>query len=158
VGNGTCLAIKNIGTSLLFQPNFILCNVLHVPKITKNLLSVQKFTLDNNAFVEFHPSCFFVKDHISGKILHKGPSKNGLISGPPLHQMHHLVFFPVNVLPLMIGTRVSIILLIKYFIKLCLSFTYLPHLIKSYHFAPYVAVAKVTSFLFPCLITHHMFP
>jgi hypothetical protein len=40
VGNGTRLAIKNIGTSILSPPNFILCNVLHVPKITKNLVSV----------------------------------------------------------------------------------------------------------------------
>jgi hypothetical protein len=82
VGNGTRLAIKNIGTSLLSQPNFILRNFLHVPKITKKekrkLLSTQKFTLDNNAFMEFHPSCFFVKDRISRKILHKGSSKNGL--------------------------------------------------------------------------------
>jgi hypothetical protein len=83
VGNGTRLAIKNIGTSILSPPNFILRNVLHVPKITKNLLSVQKFTLDNNAFMEFHPSCFFVKDRISGKILHKGPSKNGLYQWSP---------------------------------------------------------------------------
>jgi hypothetical protein len=40
VGNGTHLAIKNIGTFILFQPNFILHNGLHVTKITKNLLSI----------------------------------------------------------------------------------------------------------------------
>jgi hypothetical protein len=28
--------------------------------------------------VKFHPSCFFVKDRISGKILHQGPSRHGL--------------------------------------------------------------------------------
>jgi hypothetical protein len=69
VGNGTRLAIKNIGISKL-SPLFTLCHVLHVPKITKNLIYVQKFTADNNIFIEFHPSCFFVKDHMSGKILH----------------------------------------------------------------------------------------
>jgi hypothetical protein len=42
VGNGTCLAIKNIGTSLLSQPNFILRNVLHVPKITKKIVICAK--------------------------------------------------------------------------------------------------------------------
>jgi hypothetical protein len=49
-----------------------------VPQITKNLLSIQNFTSDNNVYVEFHPSCFFVKDRISGKILHQGPSRYGL--------------------------------------------------------------------------------
>jgi hypothetical protein len=33
--------------------------------------------------MEFHPSCFFVKDRISGKILHKCPSKNGLYQWSP---------------------------------------------------------------------------
>jgi hypothetical protein len=97
VGNGTRLAIKYIGTSLLSQPNFILRNVLHVPKITKNLLSVQKFTLDNNAFMEFYPSCFFVKDCIFGKILHKGSCKNGLYQWPPSTLAAPPRFFPVNI-------------------------------------------------------------
>jgi hypothetical protein len=83
VGNGTRLAIKNTGTSILPPSNFILRHVLHVPKITKNLLSVQKFTSDNNAFMEFHPSCFFVKDQTSGRILHKGSSKHGLYHWSP---------------------------------------------------------------------------
>jgi hypothetical protein len=68
---------KNTGISKLF-PNFILRYVLHVPQITKNLLSIQKFTSDNNVYVEFHPSCFFVKDCISGEILHQGLSRHGL--------------------------------------------------------------------------------
>jgi hypothetical protein len=77
VGNGTRLAIQNTGISNL-SPQFILCHVLHVPKITKNLLSVQKFTTDNNVSMEFHPSCFFVKDRMSRKILHRSSSRNGL--------------------------------------------------------------------------------
>jgi hypothetical protein len=71
------LAIKNIGISKL-SPLFTLHHVLHVPKITKNLLSVQKFTADNNVSMEFHPSYFFVKEHMSGKILHQDTSRNGL--------------------------------------------------------------------------------
>jgi hypothetical protein len=51
---------------------------LHVPKITKNLLYVQKFTADNNVSMKFHPSYFFVEDRMFGKILHQGPSRNGL--------------------------------------------------------------------------------
>jgi hypothetical protein len=77
VGDGTRFAIKNTGISKL-SPNFILRFILHVPQITKNLLSIQKFTSDNNVYVEFHPSCFFVKDPTLGKILHRGLSRHGL--------------------------------------------------------------------------------
>jgi hypothetical protein len=58
VGNGSRLAIKNTNISKLF-PNFILHNILHVPKITENLLSVQNYTSDNNVYMEFHSYCFF---------------------------------------------------------------------------------------------------
>jgi len=36
--------------------------ILHVPKATKNLLSVHRLARDNNAFLEFHPSYFSIKD------------------------------------------------------------------------------------------------
>jgi len=58
VGSGTRFSIKNTGISKL-SPNFILHYVLRVPQITKNLLSFQKFSYDNNVYVEFHPSFFF---------------------------------------------------------------------------------------------------
>jgi hypothetical protein len=77
VGNGIRLAIKNTGIFKL-SPNFILRYVLHVPQITKNLLYIQKFTSDNDVFVEFHPSCFFVNDRTSGKTLHHGLSRHSL--------------------------------------------------------------------------------
>jgi hypothetical protein len=41
---------------------FTLSNVLHVPHITKPLLSVQKIYRDNNIYFEFHASVFYVKD------------------------------------------------------------------------------------------------
>jgi hypothetical protein len=41
---------------------FTLSNVLHVPHITKPLLSVQKIYRDNNIDFEFHASVFYVKD------------------------------------------------------------------------------------------------
>ena len=37
-------------------------NVLHAPKIIKNLISVRKFTIDNSVIVEFDPFGFSVKD------------------------------------------------------------------------------------------------
>jgi hypothetical protein len=41
---------------------FTLSNVLHVPHITKPLLSVQKFYRDNNVYFEFHAYVFYVND------------------------------------------------------------------------------------------------
>lgn len=55
VGNGTGLEILHIGDSVLkshSQPShaFLLKSLLHVPKITKNLISVSQFARDNRVF------------------------------------------------------------------------------------------------------------
>jgi hypothetical protein len=42
VGNGTHLAIKNIGASKLSPSNFILRNIWHVPQITKKFIICSK--------------------------------------------------------------------------------------------------------------------
>ena len=42
---------------LFFKP-LIMRNILHVPHITRNFLSVQQFAHDNNVIFEFHPSSF----------------------------------------------------------------------------------------------------
>ena len=57
MGNGTGLPIRATGASLLCSPisSFVLKNLLHVPNITKNLLSVSQFTADNKILLEFHP-------------------------------------------------------------------------------------------------------
>jgi hypothetical protein len=79
IGNGKGLSIKHIGTTRLSTPisNFDLLDILHVPQISKNLIYVQKFTKDTNAFFEFHPSYFLLKDRHTGKLLHE-PNKHGL--------------------------------------------------------------------------------
>lgn len=53
-------------------------NILHVPTITKNLLSIHKFAVDNNVFVEFHPYFCLVKDIQMQQTLMKGEHKDGL--------------------------------------------------------------------------------
>ena len=60
VGNGAGLAITHIGSSSLpsSSKSFTLQNVLHVPHITKILISVSQFTKDNDCFLEFHPNFF----------------------------------------------------------------------------------------------------
>ncbi|KAF5481417.1 hypothetical protein F2P56_002068, partial [Juglans regia] len=76
VGDGIALPIQNIGDSNLFSASssFKLRNLLHVPLITKNLVSVCKFCTDNRCFFEFHASHFSVKDTC--------PNHNGLYVFP----------------------------------------------------------------------------
>jgi histone deacetylase 1/2 len=47
-------------------------DLLHVPNISKNLLSVSKFAKDNNVYFEFHPRYCYVKSQDSKHILLEG--------------------------------------------------------------------------------------
>lgn len=77
LGNGQGLAIQSIGSSKLVSnsnPSFPLAlnNLLHVPHITKNLLSVSQFAKDNNVYFEFHPSSCFVKSQVTNQVVLEG--------------------------------------------------------------------------------------
>jgi len=80
VGDGKGLPISHLGHTKIYTPHhsFTLSNVLHVPAITKPLLSVQKFYLYNNVYFEFHPRVFYVKDFNTHEVLLSGQSKDGL--------------------------------------------------------------------------------
>ncbi|KAK1577018.1 hypothetical protein Q3G72_018477 [Acer saccharum] len=83
VGSGDQLEIANIGHATVVShtcpaKSLKLRNVLHVPHIAKNLLSISKFTQDNNAIVEFCGDCCLIKDKDSKRILLKGLLKDGL--------------------------------------------------------------------------------
>jgi histone deacetylase 1/2 len=80
VGDGEGLPISHLGHTKIYTPHrsFTLSNVFHVPAITKPLLSVQKFYLDNNVYFEFHPCVFYVMDLNTYEILLSGQSKDGL--------------------------------------------------------------------------------
>jgi len=58
VGDGKGLLISHIDHTKIYTPHnyFTFSNVLHVPTITKCLLFVQKFYLDNNVYFE-SPFC-----------------------------------------------------------------------------------------------------
>jgi hypothetical protein len=62
--DGTGMHISHIGQTVLSTPHnsFSLKDILYVPNTTKSLLSVHQFTLDNHAFIEFHPFYFLIKD------------------------------------------------------------------------------------------------
>ncbi|XP_042982037.1 uncharacterized protein LOC122311522 isoform X1 [Carya illinoinensis] len=84
VGDGTALPISNIGDSVFKTSScsFSLKQLLHVPDITKNLVSVRQFCHDNLVFFEFHNSCFIVKDSKTGTPLLRGPVRDGLYTFP----------------------------------------------------------------------------
>lgn len=67
VGDGTGLKIHHIWSSFQSQVNLETLSVnqlLHVPSITKNLLSISKFAVDNGVFFEFFSKHCYVKDKV----------------------------------------------------------------------------------------------
>lgn len=82
VGNGTKLSIDHIGSNVVAcdygNKLLRLHNMLHVPQIKRNLISIARLTTDNDVFLEFH-SCFcLVKDKVSKKVMLRGTLKDGL--------------------------------------------------------------------------------
>lgn len=59
MGNGTGLVVNSIGSAFVTSPydhnvTLTLNTILHVPYITKNLVSVSQFSNDNHVYFEFH--------------------------------------------------------------------------------------------------------
>lgn len=82
IRNGQGLPIHHTGNSLFSHPSksLALNNILHVPSITKNLFSIQRFSQDNDTFFEFHPYHFLIKYRASVTFLLSGWSDDGLYS------------------------------------------------------------------------------
>lgn len=80
VGNGSGLPIHHSGKGILPTPSFPfhLNNVLHVPSISSNLLSVQQLAKDNNCTITFDDCSFVVQDKLTNQILHRGLNNQGL--------------------------------------------------------------------------------
>ena len=74
IGDGTGLPITHIGSiSLLTSShNFSLQNVLCVPTMKKNIISISQFCTSSNTLIEFLPSYFQVKDLRMGAIILQG--------------------------------------------------------------------------------------
>jgi hypothetical protein len=92
--------IPHIGTSIVPTPtrNLTLTNVLHVPTAHKNLISVHRFTLGNDTFIEFHPFFFLIKDRQTKKVLLHKPCKGGLYPLPPsTSRFCNLVFNAIKI-------------------------------------------------------------
>jgi Reverse transcriptase (RNA-dependent DNA polymerase)/gag-polypeptide of LTR copia-type len=96
IGNGAGLEIQNIGSSSIsLSSTFVLLkDILHVPKFTKNLLSLSRLILDNpHLLIEFSSSLCIIKDLRTSAILLKVPCHRGLflLSLPPTSPVLALV-------------------------------------------------------------------
>jgi histone deacetylase 1/2 len=78
--SGSGMRIDHIGHSSLHSPirKIHLKHILHVPSATKNLLSVNRLVRDNDAFLEFHPTHFSLKDQETRRTLLEGRCEHGL--------------------------------------------------------------------------------
>ena len=80
------MIIEHFGSGVIetYKNDVLVLNeMLHVPAITKNLISVSRLTSDNNVIVEFSSSDCFVKDKVTRrKVLH-GTLKEGLYQFEP---------------------------------------------------------------------------
>lgn len=82
--SGAGMNISRIGYSTVPTHNrdLKLNNILYVPQVTKNLVSVHKLATDNSAFLEFHPNFFVIKDQATKRPLLKGRCHKGLYPLP----------------------------------------------------------------------------
>ncbi|KAH0767910.1 hypothetical protein KY285_003781 [Solanum tuberosum] len=76
IGNGSKLAITHVGN--ISRSGLKLKEVLVVPKINKNLLSVSKLAKDNCCTLEFDETNFVVKEKKTRTLLANGTKRNGL--------------------------------------------------------------------------------
>ncbi|KAM2607610.1 hypothetical protein TB2_036145 [Malus domestica] len=78
IGDGKGLPILHSGSSTLSTSshNFDLKHVLHVPALKQDLLSANKFILDNSCSIHLYPFHFTVKDLSTEKTLFNGPVKD----------------------------------------------------------------------------------
>ncbi|KAK4276114.1 hypothetical protein QN277_019103 [Acacia crassicarpa] len=91
VGDGFDLSVNcsgNSSVSVSPTASLHLSDVLHVPSMSKNLLSIYRLCLDNNILISFFSNVYVIKDLRTHKELFRGYTKTGLY---PLRQiLHHL--------------------------------------------------------------------
>jgi hypothetical protein len=108
VGNGGGLQIANTGSSLISTPIslFYLHKVLHCPKASANLLSIQQFCRDNHCYFILTSTHFTIKDMQTRRSFCKGQvkqvciqstssSSNPINSSPKLSSCRLQPFSPI---------------------------------------------------------------
>jgi hypothetical protein len=86
--SGSGMKIDQVGNLVIHTPScdIYLNNVLYVPEASKNLVSIHRFTYDNQVFLELHLWYFLIKDRTSRKVLHQGKVEKGLYPLKPLEK------------------------------------------------------------------------
>ena len=84
IGDGSTIPVSCTGDSYIpySSNNFLLRNILVVPSLITNLISVRQFTIDNQVIVAFDPFGLSVKDLKTGEVLARYNSTGDLY---PLH-------------------------------------------------------------------------
>ena len=84
IGDGTSLSIANIGSFTLtsLPTPLLFTNVLHVPAMSKNVISVSTIYADNLINVLFFYSFFQVDDRHMGVTLVHGQCRDGVYYWP----------------------------------------------------------------------------
>ncbi|KAE8674326.1 hypothetical protein F3Y22_tig00111758pilonHSYRG00069 [Hibiscus syriacus] len=99
ISDGSRLPISHTGSISLTTPShsFSISNVLCVPTMKHNLISISQFCKSNNTSIEFLPSSFHVKDLRTGAILLQGRTKDGVYEWSlSTTQSHLIAFFSVK--------------------------------------------------------------
>ncbi|KAL4290064.1 hypothetical protein GQ457_14G022270 [Hibiscus cannabinus] len=96
LGDGSALNIEQIGRTFIDSSTRTLCldQLLYVPSISKNLMSVAKFAKDNDVFFEFHKTTCYIKDASTRIVLLEGQLDEGLYNFQPTRtettmKVHH---------------------------------------------------------------------
>lgn len=92
--NGQGLSILSVGSTSFsspLNPHLSLNNLLHVPAITKNLVSISKFARDNSIYFEFHPNSCFVKSQADHQVLLEGTVGPNGLHHLKWHLLHQVV-------------------------------------------------------------------
>ena len=84
IGDGSTIPVSCTGDSYIpySSDNFLLRNILVVPSLITNLISVRQFTIDNQVIVAFDPFGLSVKNLATGEVLARYNSTGDLY---PLH-------------------------------------------------------------------------
>ena len=124
VGNGQNLPINHIGNTSLSTKyhNFLLKDVLHVPRLAMNLLSIHKFCLHNNCSCVFYANKLTIQDVPTRRILYKGLSKNGV------YPIYPKLFNSISPHSVLLPLHNSITLLHSYTTPLLHLFMYKNHI------------------------------
>jgi len=138
-------SISHTGSAVYTDPHshtmFKLHNMLHVPTITKNRISVAQFAKDNNVYFKFHSSLCYVKNQATHQILVQGVIKAGLYVFLPSLSMPAPSVFYASYKP-----KIPLLQLWHNRLGHC-NFIVVKHILNDYH----ISYPSQTQFCAPCI-------